>query len=129
QVNNFSIDSKIKSYTQGFDGLSFDTKLNLAFLPEEIKFNNLVTGRKISIKNINNVLKYKLSLKTSNVDADDLENLYTFQTKSYYIDKGNSYELYRGHRLFNELSKEDVLHAINLAKDNYFKNVINKKGK
>lgn len=124
---SFSLNKNI-SYSTGIEGFAFDKDLELAFLPQEVIGYDIVQQNKINIDNIQKSLKNQLTY-TDHFHPKLLKKLYKFKTKAYYLSGDNFYELYRGHRIIKKLSKEQLLQAINLSKDYYYKNSINNKGK
>lgn len=131
--DKFGINQDKLKYKRGIEGISFDENLETAFLPQEITAYNLIKKRKI---NKVNSLKAKshhpknASLKFADIlDRTKKVELYKFKTKAYYYDNDTFAELYRGHQIFRDINKEDLWNAIELSKNNYFKNVVNKKGK
>lgn len=120
---------------KGLEGIALDEKLKNAFQPTEIMAYQLISNsdKKLNLDMLKEALHHRLDMdinNTMNLFKTEKEiRLYTFTTKSYYYDEVNFYELYRGHRLFSNINKPDILDAIKLSQDNYFKNVINRKGK
>ncbi|WP_176764812.1 beta-L-arabinofuranosidase domain-containing protein [Natribacillus halophilus] len=120
-------------YKRGEDGISIGPNFDAAFLPEEVEAYRMIVDQKIKPENIFNAYeKHSLLSKNSLVKrlltSQSLE-LYKFQTQSYYIDEEGFTPLYRGHRMYSDLSKQDLRNAVALTKNNYFKNVVNTKGK
>ncbi|QQK74193.1 hypothetical protein HUG15_00215 [Salicibibacter cibarius] len=120
-------------YKRGEDGLTIDASFDAAFLPEEVEAYRMIVDQKIKPENIfqayeKHSLLSKNSLVKKLLTSQSLE-LYKFRTKSYYIDENGFTPLYRGHRIYSDLSAQDLRDAIALTKDNYFKNVVNTKGK
>lgn len=129
----FNLSKDNLAYNKGLDGLAFGTSLETAFLPGEVASYNLVNKKKLNIDKIFNALDKHLPSTfakfTRPFDESNQTDVYKFRTKEYYIDKNGFHKLYRGHRIFSELSKQDLWEAIQLTKDNYFKNVVQKSGK
>lgn len=130
---DFNILSEQIKYNRGLDGLAFGDSFETAFLPSEVADYSIIRKNKISINNAFKALKNHLpstfSHFTKPLDSSKLVSLYKFKTKTYFINKDGVYELFRGHRIFSDLSKEDLWKSIELAKDNYFKQVVQKSGK
>lgn len=120
-------------YDRGSDGIAFGDDFHTVFLPGEITGYRIIRRRKVHIKNafraLHNHLPSTFSKFTKPLDEETATKAYKFRTKAYYIDKDNYHELYRNHQMFPELTKQDLWNAIELTKDNYFKNVVNKRGK
>jgi len=124
---------KLPSFNRGLDGLAFGHSAETAFLPAEIAGYGLVIKKKIHLNNSFRALRKHLPSTftdfTKPLDENKETEVYKFRTKEFYIDKNGFSELYRGHRIFNELSKKDLKNAIKLTKNNYFKNVVQTSGK
>lgn len=121
-------------YKQGLDGLALGNNFEVLFLPEEVMIHQIIQNHKLQVAGVKNALK-KHYLPSINEDlipsisnALELE-VYNIRTASYYIDENGPFSLFNGHRLFRSISKEDIMDAILLTKDHYFKHVVNKKGK
>lgn len=132
-TNKFRINKNKITYDRGMDGIAFGDDFHTAFLPGEITGYRIIRKKKLNIKNAFRALHYHLpstfSKFTKPIDDNTATVAYKFNTKSYYIDDKAFYPLYRNHRIFHELNKGDLWNAIELTKDNYFKNVVNKRGK
>ncbi|MEC4984291.1 MAG: hypothetical protein SAJ37_01825 [Oscillatoria sp. PMC 1068.18] len=99
---------------RSLQGLAFDRESKIAFLPEELLANNLL--------NINlniqprNILKYleNNSEKTQayqRILASDRLQIYRFTTTSLFTENNQCIPLYRGHRWFDKLEREQILAA------------------
>lgn len=123
---------KVK-YNRGLDGIAIGKSFKAAFLPEEVIAYRMIRKGKIRTENILNAfekhfLLSETQLIKSLIGSSSIE-LYKFRTKSYYIDHKGTYPLYRGHRIYTDLTKQDLWESIKLTKENYFKNVVNSRGK
>jgi len=131
--DNIDLNSDKLTYNRGLDGIAFGANLETSFLPQEVTSYHIINGKKVHIKNafraLHNHLPTTFSKFTKPIDENIPVKAFKFRTKSYFINNDGFYKLYRGHRLFTDLTEKDLLHAITLTKDNYFKNVVNKKGK
>lgn len=126
---------KIK-YKEGLEGIALDANMNTAFLPQEITSYQLISKKRKKFRPLNIMKVFSRRLNFNLLEfTKQLDNhkkgfeLYKFTTSSYYYDKDTFSNLYRGHQIFDNISKEDIWNSIQLTKDNYFKNVVNKKGK
>lgn len=121
------------NYEKGIEGLAFGKNLHTIFLPSEVAGYHILDKKKLNINNSFKALKNHLPTTFSDytlpIDELNTTTLYKIRTKSYFINNDGFHELYRGHRIFKDLTKKDLLDAIELTKNNYFKNVIQKSGK
>lgn len=122
---NVDIETDTLLFNQGVDGIAFDRELHKSFTPLEVTGYNIVSNRKLDVKNMQNAIKQKWN----DISFSNLGTPIKFRTETFYTDGKNYYELTRGHRIFKNIEKEDIYEAILLTKDNYFKHVVNKKGK
>ncbi|WP_373893895.1 beta-L-arabinofuranosidase domain-containing protein [Virgibacillus sp. CBA3643] len=123
---SFSPEKTIPAFNWGVDGLAFDPDLEKdAFTPQEVVAYDLIEDKKLNKKYIDAALDYKLTPYNSS----NIQELYKFRTTTWYIDGKNMFKLHRGHRVFDDLKKQDVWNAIQLTKENYFKNVVDDQGK
>lgn len=137
QVNNddqkFHLEEDEITFETGLDGLAFGRDLSTVFLPAEVSGYAIIRRRKIALFNAFKALRQHLpstySIFTKPLDTDKLVDLYKIRTKEFFIDQTGYYELYRGHRTFTKLTKDELWEAITLTKDYYFKNVVQKSGK
>ncbi len=103
-------------YERSLFGLAFDRYVGLAFLPQELVARTLVDSkRKIRPDNIQEYLEFigkedsyfALNLALQN----KLINLYRFTTLSYFTNGKETFPLYRGHRMFDEITPEEALQS------------------
>ncbi|WP_059102761.1 beta-L-arabinofuranosidase domain-containing protein [Shouchella shacheensis] len=120
-------------YDRGEDGLTIGPSFDAAFLPEEVEAYRMIVDKKVKPENIFNAFEKHCLLTESQLIKKLLGSqtldLYKFKTKSYYIDQNGFTPLYNGHRIYSDLTKQDLLNAIELTKNNYFKYVVNANGK
>lgn len=130
-IINLSTD-KIK-YNRGLEGVAFGQDFHTAFLPQEITGYHMIESGKLNVKRafkaLHNHLPTTFSKFAIPIDNRTTVEAYRFKTKAYFMDENNFVELYRGHKMFDTLTKDDLENAIKLTKDHYFKNVVNKRGK
>ncbi|CAM4282019.1 hypothetical protein [Lacicoccus alkaliphilus] len=122
---NFDIENDTLLFNKGVDGLAFDRDLDKSFTPLEITGYNIVSDRKIDAKNMNNAIKQKWD----DISFNEIGTPIKFRTETFYTNGKDFHELTRGHRIFKNIEKDDILEAILLTKNNYFKHVVNKRGK
>ncbi|WP_233254356.1 glycoside hydrolase family protein [Salipaludibacillus keqinensis] len=120
-------------YRRGEDGLALSEDFSAAFLPEEVEAYRMIKNRHIQKDRVFDAFEKHFLLPeqkiTKNFIGNDFMDLFKFRTDSHYIDKDGYLPLHRGHRTYEDLSKEDLWKAIELTKDNYYKQVVNSKGK
>ncbi|WP_096190297.1 glycoside hydrolase family protein [Evansella halocellulosilytica] len=130
--NTELFDNKLK-IKEGFEGIAFGTNFDVAFSPGEVAANEIITNDKLVPENLLNAYKQNLSISSANfaqiLTGSDPVEVYKFNTKSFYINDKEFLTLYRGHREFPTITKEDLWNAIELTKDHYFKNAVNGRGK
>lgn len=120
--------------SHGLDGLAFDSIFQYSLLPGEVTAYQVI--------NKNKIMKEQLILAFQNhfsTEKDDFLNeltekgnlvLYKFKTRTYFLsEEDNFIQLRRNHQRYEDLTKNDLWNAIELAKNNYFKHVVNPKGK
>ncbi len=133
--SKFDIGTDTLTYKRGLEGIALDDNLNTAFLPQEITSYQLISKSRKKLRPLNIIkalsrrLNYDLLSFTKQLDSQAGFELYKFTAKSFYYDEDTFCELYRGHQIFEDITKEDVWDSIALTKNNYFKNVVKKKGK
>jgi len=95
-------------------GIAFDRQSRTAFLPEELVAYTLVdSDQNIRLDNIITYLEkyphhaegFQRLLSPSHI------SVFRFTTTSFFIDSDRVVPLYRGHRLFDQISREDLLSA------------------
>ena len=108
-------------------GLAFDEMTNIAFLPEELVSITLVdSGNDIRIDNIQEYL-------TEQHRAEQLDEtvtnptIYRFGTLGYFTDSANTTQLYRGNRLIDDITSDDLLSAMALGGD-YLRDAVKPNG-
>lgn len=105
-------------------GLAFDRESGIAFLPEELVAYTLVNEKQyIRPKNISKYIQEK-------PDFLDFINfkMYQFTSNSWFSDGRDTSRLYRGHCLFDNPTKSELLSAASQG-GNYLVNAVNSDGK
>lgn len=131
---DFDFNNHKINYDIGIEGLAFGSNFHTVFLPSEMVSYQLVSEQKLQVQNsfkaIQRHLPSTFSDFTKPIDYRLNTLAYKIRTESFYIDNEQKvYRLFRDHRIYPSLTKEDLVSAIKLVKDNYFKNVVNKNGK
>ena len=95
-------------------GIAFDTAFGIALLPGEVLANRLVS-REGELQ-VDRIARYVRRQSADNkllpiLEASEVLKLYRFQTTSYFAEGENVLSLYRGHRLVDAVSRDDVMSA------------------
>lgn len=117
-------------FERSLQGLAFARESAIAFLPEELVTHSLVLkDQTLQSANIVKYLKNKPGSQQAfeKIIQAKSHKLYRFICSSFFTDGTEIVNLYRGHRLFNDFSKEMVLEAA-IAGGEYLKNSINPDG-
>ena len=119
---------------KGKEGFAWGNALEVIFLPEEVAVKPLIDKQILNVKRIVKALDNHWISKRDERILDYIELPISFQihkikTVSYFVDEMGPLSLYNGHRLFSKISLQDILDAITLTKDHYFKNILSQKGK
>jgi hypothetical protein len=121
-----SVEKHIYKHNRGVSGIAFGPGIKALFSPQEVECYKLIDQQTFSLEAADRASAQQLTPKKEWKQA---EVLIKFKTASVYANGEETVELVRGHRVFESLTKDSLLEAINLAKHNYFKKVINEKGK
>lgn len=120
-------------YNRREDGLMFNKDLSIAFLPEEVEAYKMIENRKIQPEHIFNAFEKHFLLSeqklVKNFLSSKFMNVYRFRTDSWFIDEKEYLPLYKGKRVYEELTPENLWQSIELTKDNYFRQCVNPQGK
>jgi hypothetical protein len=101
-------------FERSLQGIAFDRESAIAFLPEELVTYSLMNDKQCFIKaNIGKYLEkspsqYEAYQKLAQAKS---YKLYRFICTSFFSDGVETVPLYRGHRLFNDFSKETLLES------------------
>lgn len=131
EVRGFDLSEPKIVFNTGLEGLAFDADFNLSFSPQEIEAYGIVKDAQLkSTKRMASALQHQINGgDLATVQTRQLTTLYKFTTESYYVNDEDTIELVRGHRIFRGTSRKEIKEAIKLSKHNYFRKVINKRGK
>ncbi len=115
---------------RSLEGIAFDREIGVAFLPEELVSNTLVNeGSYLRADNINQYLdqqKNKSSL-INLLEQKDPIKIHRFTTESYFVGGETPYRLYRGHRMFDQISPEILVESAKNGGD-YLKRSVRPEG-
>jgi len=118
-------------FERSLEGLAFEKEAAIAFLPEELVTYSLVLkDQTLKASNISKYLEKKPGSQQAfeKITQAKSYKLYRFNCSSFFTDGTETVNLYRGHRLFNDFSKEMVLDAA-IAAGDYLKTSINPDGR
>src|SRR5699024_3857362 len=108
----------------------YPTLFRSAFLPQEITGYHMIESGKLNVKRafkaLHNHLPTTFSKFAILIDNRTTVEAYRFKTKAYFMDENNFDELYRGHKIYDTTTKDDVANEIKLTTDNYDKNDVKK---
>ena len=113
-------------FTPGLEGIAFGKEFDLAILPEQIAFNHLFNDEfQIIANRMENYLEKNPpeTQKFANVWRQDQFEAYIFKTTSYLLEDNKLTPLFRGQRLFEDFTKQDLKNAIELG-GKYLTNVV-----
>jgi len=85
-----------------------------ALMPDEISSSNLTT-RGIRLSALHRQLEARRTPEGQYVKRSTIAHLTPFTTCGFFNDGKRTFRLYRGHRIFKQLRKEDLLQAARLA--------------
>ena len=124
-MDNINLDDPIK-YDRSLHGLAFNKQYGIAFLPEEVLSNTLINKRqKIRMGKITKYLNRR-SIHTNQKEklkSQEINTLYCFTTTSCFYENNVIVNLYRGHQLYSQISKEELLSAASHAGDYLIRSV------
>lgn len=107
-------------------GLAFSQDIGMAFLPEELNANTLVTSSdNLQRRNIKKYVASNPFLADAYEKIKDLDHatLYEFKTISLFYDGEVSLPLYRGHRMIKAVTTEMLLDSVDSAVDYLIRSV------
>lgn len=107
-------------FERSLSGIAFSKNTDIAFLPEQLTTYTIANKNNILKKrNINRYISENPLLHNQFEAIKKLEKtiIYVFQSDSLFFDGNIITPLYRGHRKSGNLSKESLLHAVDIAAD------------
>ena len=108
-------------FERGLNGIAFEHRWGLAFLPEEVVTRTLVTSeREIRASNVAKYLRaldLPTPVRSDQLWSDGKMSVRAFTTRSYFADRNKIFPLYRGHREQRREQTEDMLYAAIQAGD------------
>lgn len=115
-ANDVAADKPMR-FIRSLQGIAFDRDTGVALLPEELTAYALVSGNgRIHQNNISRYLKRRSaqnrsthSNNTRKFTSSGGRTLYRFSAASFFSDGDGISRLYRGHRLFEQFTREDLL--------------------
>lgn len=113
RLNNISLEQPFHMDKSLF-GLAFDRESCIAFLPEELMAQNLIDQNQyVKLGNITEYIKKQPARSGANQQGFTVspDRMYRFSTNAFFIDCGAVYPLFRGHRLWEQVSKADLQKA------------------
>jgi hypothetical protein len=113
-------------FTLGVHGVAFAKEYDLAILPEQIAYNHLWNDKFEVLSNrIENYLEKNPpeSHKFADVWRNREFDAYIFKTSSFLLENDNLTPLFRGQRIFETFTKQDLKSAIKLG-GQYLTNVV-----
>jgi len=112
-------------------GLAFDRETGYAFLPEELVSHTLVDSQaKIRMENIEDYLSGQRGNLThiTRLLNENKVTIFRFATQAYFSDGTQVWPLYRGHRLHQTYSKEELFAAA-VAGGKYLTDAVDENGR
>jgi hypothetical protein len=99
---------------RSLDGLALENGSEIALLPEELLLRRLVKGDgRVRPANLKRYFRYRFAGVDNPPTLGRTSNrtVYRFETSSYFADGATTVPLYRGHRMFDDVSTGDLLEA------------------
>lgn len=116
---------------KGVDGIAFSSAIGVALLGEEILANRLISSRKGLRKNrINAYLRTAPRFSSRQLKFEPKKEMtgYRFTTRSLFWEGNGVSELYRGHRMFKDISSDTLLSAA-VSGGDYLKRAVDDNGR
>ena len=126
---NFNLSSPLP-FDASLYGIALDRLSGAAFLPEELVSAEIVGhNHRIDPGNLLALLREGAGRQqVADLLRSGKLNVYRFGTTSVVFDGSSTFPLYRGHRMFTEVSKEELLDALRLS-GRYLSRAVNQEGK
>lgn len=130
RMNNINLRRSL-GFERSLAGLAFSRQIGIAFLPEELLTWTLMNSdNRIRPSNISSYLYQRQTTagQLQQIVLDSKQSLFRITTASFFTDGIEIIPLYRGHRLFKEISPDELLTSAVLAGE-YLKKVVNRNGR
>ena len=117
-------------FDESLYGIALDSQTGAAFLPEEL-VSSRIAGRDhrlISGNLLRRVSSIANRQRVEEILSSGKSDIYQFGTTSVFFDGKSSFPLYRGHRIVNNVSKEELLSAAQLS-GRYLSRAVDQEGK
>lgn len=115
---------------RSLQGIAFNQASSIAFLPEQLTTNTLINNQQLlRPKNIQRYLKsHPRFSRVWRRHQQHLGNhFFSFTTNSFFFDGDSLLNLYRGHRMFDTVDSNHVIHSLELA-NHYLKSIVKPNG-
>jgi hypothetical protein len=120
---------KMFNIDRSLEGIAFDREIGMAFLPEELVSNSIVNkNRYLRADKIDGYVDEQKGKSLINLlEQNDPIKINRFTTESYFFDGETPYRLYRGHRMFDEITEEMLIYSATQGGD-YLKRAVRPDG-
>ena len=116
-LGEITVDKSLKRKVWPGHGIAFGEATQMAFLPNEVVAYRLID--RSFRPQLNRVPPYRNFKNLNGLEMMPEEgaslNLYRFSTRSFFSDNKELVELYRGHRLFRDLSEAELMQSAVMA--------------
>jgi hypothetical protein len=130
---NLPVHTANLAYKRRTDGLVLNGMWEAAFLPEEVDAYGMIENRKLKRERMFRAAENRFQLHNTHLlkmlTVEDEFELAYFRTQAYFIDETGVMPLFRGHRVYRELTEGILRYAIELPKNHYFMHSVNKDGR
>ncbi len=130
---NLPVHTAKLTYKRRTDGLILNSMWETAFLPEEVDAYGMIENKKLKRERMFRAAENHFQLHNTRflkmLTAEDQVEMAYFRTKSYFIDETGVMPLFRGHRVYSELTEDILRYAIELPRNHYFMHSVNKEGR
>ncbi|TVP83427.1 MAG: hypothetical protein EA344_09330, partial [Alkalicoccus sp.] len=130
---NFPVHTGKLNYKRRTDGLVLNGMWETAFLPEEVDAYGMIENKRLKRERMFRAAENHFQLHNTCflkiLTSEDQFELAYFRTNSYFIDETGVMPLFRGHRVYSELTEDILRYAIELPKNHYFMHSVNKEGR
>ncbi len=121
-------------YKNGIDGLMLGKDRGSVVLPEEIMKYRIIENRQVLMSKLVEVLSRHFVTPSSREFIESIKDsiefdLHKVNLDTFFIDGRGFRSLFRGHRLFTGVDRETIVESLEFARDYYFANVLDSRGK